>query len=50
MTKLYQIINSQFQYVIAFDNFDEAKKHLLNLKEAFSDKFYIVELSVVFSL
>lgn len=50
MTKLYQILNFQFQHVITFDNLDEAKKHLLNLKESFSDKFYILELNVVCSL
>ncbi len=50
MTKLYQILNFQYQHVISFETSDEAKRYLHTLKEAYAEKFYIVELNIVYSL
>jgi len=47
---LYQILNDQYQNVKVFDTLDEAKRYINSLKEIYTEKFYIVELKVLYSL
>jgi len=50
MNKLYQILNDQYQNVKMCETLDEAKRYINSLKEIYSEKFYVVEISVVYSL
>lgn len=50
MTKLYQVINFQFDTVKTFESLDAAKAHVDGLRTSFKDEgFYVVELSVAYS-
>lgn len=50
MIKLYHIFNDQHQPVKMCETLDEAKRYISSLKEIYSEKFYVIELLVVYSL
>lgn len=50
MTKLYQVINFQFDAVKTFESLDAAKAHVDELRTSFKDEgFYVIELPVAYS-
>lgn len=50
MTKLYQVINFQFDIVKTFESLEAAKVHVDDLRTSFKDEgFYVVELTVAYS-
>lgn len=50
MTKLYQVINFQFDTVKTFGSLDAAKAHVDDLRTSFKDEgFYVVELAIAYS-
>lgn len=50
MSKLYQVINFQFDSVKTFESLDAAKAHVDELRTQFKDEgFYVVELAVAYS-
>lgn len=49
MTKLYQIINFQFDSVRFFKSLEEAKDYITTLQKTYPDEaFYVIELEVAF--
>lgn len=46
----YKILNFQYQDVKVCDTLDEAKRYIASLKETYDEKFYVVELNIVYSL
>lgn len=50
MNKLYQILNFQYQDVKMCDTLDEAKSYIESLKEIYDGPYYVIELSIVYSL
>lgn len=50
MKKLYQIFNDQHQPVKVCETLDDAERYINSIKETYPEKFYVVELSVVYSL
>jgi hypothetical protein len=50
MTKLYQVINFQFDIVATFKLLEDAKDRVDALRLAYKDEgFYVIELTVAYS-
>lgn len=50
MTKLYQVMNFQFQVAACFSSLDAAKAHVDGLRDSYKDEgFYVIELMVAYS-
>jgi len=50
MTKLYQIVNLQYQPVGMFETLDGAKAYIDELVKTYQEEsFYVIELTVVYS-
>lgn len=50
MTKLYQVMNFQFQVAACFQSLDAAKARVDELRASYADEgFYVVELTVAYS-
>jgi len=50
MTKLYQVINFQFDPVGTFESLEAAKAHVDGLRMSYKDEgFYVVELPIAYS-
>lgn len=48
MSKLYQVLNDQFQPVIIFEDLPKAIQHIDDLQKTYTEeKFCIIELTVV---
>ncbi len=50
MTKIYQIINFQYQVVQSFPDLEAAKHYIASLAQNYpGENFHVVELAVVYS-